>query len=277
VSRGRPGAAARGPAAGSARRRDRAPLAGRGHHRARVDRAPASGVVADADRARATRILARSTCRRRHDGVSSAGTAVRRGAAARRGFFRKVEPIASQASAPRCRRAASSSPRERAGGSSRAGRCAGACAGAARTGEWWRLVTAIFVHIGPRRAGERRDPRPRAGARARRGGTVRGSCIVLAGAAGTSVPLACRPTWRGPRRHPRVLGALGGQRPRCWRWRYRGWQVIAATSPSRRRLRRRDASHRRRPADRPALGFACAACAGRPAMTAVCVCGAIRR
>jgi len=104
-----------------------------------------------------------------------------------------------------------------------------------RTGEWWRLVTAIFVHIGPRHVLANvatllvLGPALAAALGAGRFALV----YVLAGAAGNLLSYHYMPpdvvSAGASGAILGVLGALGGQRLRfAASARYRGWQVIAA-------------------------------------------------
>jgi rhomboid protease GluP len=104
-----------------------------------------------------------------------------------------------------------------------------------RTGEWWRLVTALFVHIGPRHVLANvatllvLGPALAAALGAGRFALV----YVLAGAAGNALSYRYMPpdvvSAGASGAILGVLGALGGQRLRfAASARYRGWQVVAA-------------------------------------------------
>jgi rhomboid protease GluP len=112
----------------------------------------------------------------------------------------------------------------------------GAARGAhVRAGEWWRLVTAVFVHIGPRHLLANvatllvLGPALAAALGAGRFAFV----YVVAGAAGNALSYWITPSdvvsAGASGAILGVLGALGGQRLRFARSaRYRGWQVVAA-------------------------------------------------
>ncbi len=104
-----------------------------------------------------------------------------------------------------------------------------------RTGEWWRLVTALFLHIGPRHLLANvatllvLGPALTAALGAGRFALV----YVLAGAAGNALSYLLTPpdvvSAGASGAILGVLGALGGQRLRfAASARYRGWQVLAA-------------------------------------------------
>ncbi len=104
-----------------------------------------------------------------------------------------------------------------------------------RAGEWWRLVTALFVHIGPRHVLANvatllvLGPALAAALGAGRFALV----YVLAGAAGNLLSYRYMPpdvvSAGASGAILGVLGALGGQRLRfAASARYRGWQVLAA-------------------------------------------------
>jgi membrane associated rhomboid family serine protease len=104
-----------------------------------------------------------------------------------------------------------------------------------RTGEWWRLVTAVFVHIGPRHVLANvatllvLGPALAAALGAGRFALV----YVLTGAAGNLLSYQFMPpdivSAGASGAILGVLGALGGQRLRfAASARYHGWQVIAA-------------------------------------------------
>jgi len=104
-----------------------------------------------------------------------------------------------------------------------------------RTGEWWRLVTAVFVHIGPRHVLANvatlivLGPALAAALGAGRFALV----YVLTGAAGNLLSYEFMPpdvvSAGASGAILGVLGALGGQRLRfAASARYHGWQVIAA-------------------------------------------------
>jgi len=104
-----------------------------------------------------------------------------------------------------------------------------------RTGEWWRLVTALFVHIGPRHLLANMatllvlGPALTAALGAGRFALV----YLLSGAAGNAVSyLVTSPDVVSAGASGAilgVLGALGGQRLRfAASARFRGWQVVAA-------------------------------------------------
>lgn len=104
-----------------------------------------------------------------------------------------------------------------------------------RAGEWWRLVTALFVHIGPRHllanlvALAVLGPALAAALGAGRFALV----YVLAGIAGNALSYLATPSdvvsAGASGAILGVLGALGGQRLRfAASARYRGWQVVAA-------------------------------------------------
>jgi membrane associated rhomboid family serine protease len=104
-----------------------------------------------------------------------------------------------------------------------------------RAGEWWRLVTAIFVHIGPRHLLANVAALLVLGpALAAALGAGRFAFIyVLAGAAGNALSYLTAPSDMVSAGASGailgVLGALGGQRIRfAASARYRGWQVVAA-------------------------------------------------
>lgn len=104
-----------------------------------------------------------------------------------------------------------------------------------RSGEWWRLVTAMFVHIGPRHLLSNVATLLVLGpALAAALGAGRFLFVyVLAGAAGNAVSYLVAPSdvvsAGASGAILGVLGALGGQRLRfAASARYRGWQVIAA-------------------------------------------------
>ncbi|HEY2388996.1 MAG TPA: rhomboid family intramembrane serine protease [Candidatus Binatia bacterium] len=104
-----------------------------------------------------------------------------------------------------------------------------------RTGEWWRLVTAVFVHIGPRHVlGNVATLVVLGPALAAALGAGRFALVyVLAGAAGNLLSYRFMPpdvvSAGASGAILGVLGALGGQRLRfAASARYRGWQVIAA-------------------------------------------------
>jgi len=104
-----------------------------------------------------------------------------------------------------------------------------------RTGEYWRLVTAMFVHIGPRHLLANTVTLLVLGpALARALGAPRFAFVyVLAGAAGNVVSYRVMPpdvvSAGASGAILGVLGALGGQRLRfSASTRFRGWQVIAA-------------------------------------------------
>ncbi len=104
-----------------------------------------------------------------------------------------------------------------------------------RAGEWWRLVTALFVHIGPRHVLANvatllvLGPALAAALGAGRFAFV----YVVAGAAGNALSYRYMPpdivSAGASGAILGVLGALGGQRLRfAASARYRGWQVVAA-------------------------------------------------
>ncbi len=104
-----------------------------------------------------------------------------------------------------------------------------------RTGEWWRLVTAIFVHIGPRHIlGNAATLLVLGPALTAALGAGRFALIfVLAGAAGNGLSYLVAPSDMVSAGASGailgVLGALGGQRIRfAASARFRAWQVVAA-------------------------------------------------
>jgi len=104
-----------------------------------------------------------------------------------------------------------------------------------RAGEWWRLVTALFVHIGPRHVLANVATLLVLGpALAAALGAARFAFVyVVAGAAGNLLSYRYMPpdvvSAGASGAILRVLGALGGQRLRfAASARYRGWQVVAA-------------------------------------------------
>jgi rhomboid protease GluP len=104
-----------------------------------------------------------------------------------------------------------------------------------RAGEWWRLVTALFVHVGPRHVlGNVATLLVLGPALAAALGAGRFALVyVLAGAAGNALSYRYMPpdvvTAGASGAILGVLGALGGQRLRfAASARYRGWQVVAA-------------------------------------------------
>ncbi len=104
-----------------------------------------------------------------------------------------------------------------------------------RTGEWWRLVTALFVHVGVRHVLANAATLLVLGpALAAALGAGRFSLVyVVAGAAGNALSYRIMPpdvvSAGASGAILGVLGALGGQRLRfAASARYRGWQVVAA-------------------------------------------------
>jgi rhomboid protease GluP len=104
-----------------------------------------------------------------------------------------------------------------------------------RTGEWWRLVTALFVHVGARHVLANVATLLVLGpALASALGAGRFAFVyVVAGALGNAVSYRFMPpdvvSAGASGAILAVLGALGGQRLRfAASARYRGWQVIAA-------------------------------------------------
>jgi membrane associated rhomboid family serine protease len=104
-----------------------------------------------------------------------------------------------------------------------------------RTGEWWRLVTAMFVHVGPRHLLANIAALLVLGpALAAALGAARFAFVyIVAGTSGNALSYLVAPSdvvsAGASGAILGVLGALGGQRLRfAASARYRGWQVIAA-------------------------------------------------
>ena len=212
-------------------------------------------VVARRDRIRAARILAEEY----PDGLAPAAAAVAGGAAARSPSLLPVTGTGQPASTGRPQGAAQDRwfgrgswilfalsaactaifvAEEWAGGSETRAvllRFGASRPAHVRAGEWWRLVTAIFVHIGPRHLLANvaallvLAPALTAALGAGRFAFI----YVLAGAAGNALSYLTAPSDMVSAGASGailgVLGALGGQRIRfAASARYRGWQVMAA-------------------------------------------------